>query len=282
LENGGRGFNCGHWQSSAFDISGYRLDVRSGVTVLTFGQLLGQLWVTFDDAGGDVTGKVRLGALQMAQIDADPNKFLHVTWSVTMVGSDRRYPQLLVSDQPPPVQEGLNNPNNNTLIVQSIQGPSMRIEAQAIHGLVHGVAWDVNNQAPHHSLIDYDNWRTGNVTTMPPAEPPLEHAGMDRMTKFDAYISSNTLYVFMDGTPAGCTHYPSGTGFALSGQVSVTFGDVLYHEGAENLVCYQNRPFPFVYEHGCTDTQRHFDDLAFKNGVAAPAWDATNFPCTAY
>jgi hypothetical protein len=117
---------------------------------------------------------------------------------------------------------------------------------------------------------------------MPPNEPPLEHAGMDQLTRFDAYISSDRVYVFMDGTAAGCTHYPSGTGFVLSGSVSVTFGDVLYHEGAEGVVCQQVRPFPFLYQHQCTETQRHWDDLAFKNGVAAPAWDSTNFPCAAF
>jgi hypothetical protein len=280
LENGGPGYNCGHWQSSAFDISAYRLDEPSGVMVLAYGVEHGQLWTVFDDSGQDVTGKVRFGALEKATIDADPTKFLHVTWSVTTTGSDRRYPQLLVSDQPLPVQEGLANADNNTLIVQTILGPSMRLEAQAIHGLVHGSAWDVNNQATAHGIIDYDNTVPPYGGPTPwPAESPFEHSGMDRMTRFDAYISSNRVYVLMDGTPAGCTQYPTGTGFALSGPVTVTFGDVLYHEGAETLVCYEARPYAFMYEHQCTETKRVWDDLGFKSGVAAPAWDAVRFPC---
>jgi hypothetical protein len=102
---------------------------------------------------------------------------------------------------------------------------------------------------------------------------------MDRMTRYDAYISSSLLYVFMDGTPAGCMMYPSG-GFALSGAMTVTFGDVLYHEGAgDELVCSLDKPYAFMHEHQCTETKRHWDDLAFKGGVPAPAWNATLYPC---
>ncbi len=280
LEAGGPGFNCTHAQSSAFDISGYRLDKVGGTFILTYGVVLGQLWDAFDDVGQDVTGKLRFGVLQTTHVDSDPTKFLHVTWSVTMVGTDRRYPQMLVSDTPGPVQEALDNPNNNTLLVQSITGPSMRVEAQAIHGLVNGNPWDVNNQAPHHAFIDYDNWNANsNAKTIPPAEPPFEHAGLDRLTRFDAYISSGKTYLFMDGTPAGCTQYPST--FALTGTVTVSFGDVLYHEGAE-VIYSQVRPFPFMHEHQVIETKRHWDDLGFKSGVAAPVWDATQFPCTPY
>jgi len=41
-----------------------------------------------------------------------------------------------------------------------------------------------------------------------PTESPFEHAGVDRMTQFDVYVSAQRLYVFMDGTPAGCTQFP--------------------------------------------------------------------------
>ncbi len=202
------------------------------------------------------------------------------------VGTDRRYPQLIVSDQPTPVQDGFKNPDSNFLLIQTIDGPSMRFQVEAFHGLFNGKPWAVNNQAPYHALIDYDNGMQGPVKSglaaIPPAEPPFEHAGMDRMTKYDAYISNSTLYVFMDGTPAGCTKYPSN-GFALSGPVTVTFGDVLYHEGApDELVCAQTRPYSFMHEHQCTETKRQWDDLGFKNGVDAPTWDTTIFPCSDY
>jgi hypothetical protein len=273
-------YNCERWQSANFDISAYRLDVGTNNTkVVTFGLMLGQLWVAFDDAGQDVTGKMRFTALQKATIDADPNKFLHATMSVDIMSTDRRYPQLIISDQSAPVQEGLTNPNNNTLLIQPIQGPSMRVEAQAIHGLVNGHPWDVNNQAHEHQFINTDVDQMANVVVS--TEPPFDHAGMDRMTRFDVYVSSERTYLFFDGTPAGCTKYPSG--FSLNGAVTVTVGDVLYHEGApDELVCAQTRPYSFMHVHQCDETKRHYDDVGFKSGVSAPTWDESKLPCGSY
>jgi hypothetical protein len=253
----------------------YRIDEPNNVPVFTYGQFLGQFWTVFDDSGSDVTGKIRFTALQKTTVN--PSTFLHVTMSVDIVTTDRRYPQLLISDQDAPVQEGLANANNNTILVQPILGPSMRFETQVIHGLINGKSWDVNNQAPHHAFIDYD---TASVPTGP-TDPPLEHAGMDRLTTFDVYVSSQRMYAFFDGKPAGCTQYPSG--FTLNGPVTVTFGDVLYHEGAgDELVCSQAKPYAFMHEHQCTETKRHFDDLAFKAGVSAPLWNEAALPCGAY
>ena len=101
------------------------------------------------------------------------------------------------------------------------------------------------------------------------------------MTRFDVYVSSDRAYFFLDGAPAGCTKYPAG--FAMSGPVTVTVGDVLYHEGAaDELVCYHQKPFPFLHEHQCAQTKRHFDDVGCKSDVAPPAWDEARFPCGAY
>jgi len=278
---------CAHYTSPTFDIGAYSIDNPTNVPLFVYGQFLGQFWDAFDDWKQDVTGSVRFTTQKMTTIDADATKFLHVTWSVGTVSTGRRYPQLIVTDQPIPVEDGFKNTDGNFLIIQTIQGPSMRFEVEAFHGLVNGNPWAVNNQAPDHALVDYDDWSGGMNTnqTIPPAEPPFEHAGMDRMTKYDAYISSARLYVFVDGTPAGCTLYPNN-GFALGGTVTVTFGDVLYHEGAETEVgsCIAGSPtgMPFLLAHQCTETKRTWDDLGFKSAVNAPPWDSTNFPCVAY
>ena len=70
----------------------------------------------------------------------------------------------------------------------------------------------------------------------------------------------------------------------------MTVGDVLYHEGAPDEVCGSHELFPFSNEHNCLETDRHFDDLGFKSGVAAPgtsgfvvgasawSWDETRDP----
>ncbi|MEP6653790.1 MAG: hypothetical protein ABJA82_10545 [Myxococcales bacterium] len=277
---------CGRWQSSQLDFTGFNLDDPSGVRTFTYGAQLGQLWVAFDDTGQDVTGKLRFTARQTATMSSDASRYLHVGWSVNVVGTDRRYPQMIVSDQPAPVQSGFVNPAQNSLLVQTIDGPSMRLEIQAIHGLVGSTAtgsgpWDVNRQAPNHVMVSGSNFSDAATQGNPPAEPIFEHAGMDRMTRFDAFVSSQRVYVFMDGTPAGCSLFPSD--FTLGGNVTVTFGDVLYHEGAQDeLVCHDARPYSFMHSHQCTETSRHFDDLGFKSGVSAPLWDETRFPCTAY
>jgi hypothetical protein len=169
------------------------------------------------------------------------------------------------------------------LIVQSINGPAARIELQAIHGLFggNGMAgpWDVNNQAPAHAFLDFDSY--DDSTGRPPTNPAFEYSGVDRLTRFDVYASSSRLYLLLDGAPAGCTKYPSNV--ALKGPVTVTFGAVLYHEGAtDELVWSQPKPYGFWHRHEATETKRHFDDLAFKSGVAAPAWDEKKFPCADY
>jgi hypothetical protein len=288
-QNGNGG--CGYWTSPKLEVGGYLLDIPNDQTVFTYGQFLGQFWDVFDDVGQDVTGTTRFTAPQMPDIPTDPGQYLHVTWSVNTVSTDRRYPQLIVMDQPSPVQDGFAKPDANTLLVQTRMGPSVRLEVQAFHGLVNGKPWAVNNQSTIHALVDYDNWITtgGNPTSptgspqpIPPADSAFEHAGVDRMTRYDAYISSQKLYVFMDGAPTGCTQWPAG-GFALNGAVTVTFGDVLYHEAApDELICAQPRPYPFMHEHECSETKRHWDDLGFKSGVAPPTWDSVNFPCAAF
>jgi hypothetical protein len=271
---------CGRWQSPTFDVTAYNIDGDGTTQVLTYGSFLGQLWDAFDDTGSDVTGKVRFTARQMASVDADPSRFLHATMSVDIVSTDRRYPQMIISDQPPPVQEGFSNPNGNSLLFQAIQGPGTRIELQAIHGLVNGHSWDVNNQAPQHVFVqpDFSNHADAVIA---PDQAVDEHMGADRMTRFDVYVSFDRAYFLLDGAPAGCTLFPPG--FSIAGPVTFTVGDVLYHEGAaDELVCAYQKPFPFLHEHQCTETKRHFDDLGFKSGVPAPSWNATVFPCGAY
>jgi hypothetical protein len=292
-------------QDSVFQIGAYELDAPNDVAVFTWGQFQGQLWEAFDDTGQDVTGRVRFSALQTATVAADT--FLHVTMSVNTVATTRRYPQIIISDQPLPVDctqtfcgggNGIGNANSNTVLFQVFNGPAMQLEAEAFHGLVNGATWNVNNQAPNHDFVDSDP--NGALTDpqfaalSPVADPPFEHAGLDRMTKIDAFVSTQRMYLFMDGQPAGCSGYPSNFNMA-PGNVTVTFGDVLYHELAPDFVCGDPQMFQFASKHQCTETSRHFDDLGFKSGVAAPAtgapavlggssftWDETRLPCAAY
>jgi hypothetical protein len=295
--------------NTAFQVASYELDAPSNVPLFTWGQFQGQLWEAFDDTGQDVTGRVRFSAIPTATVAADT--YVHVAMSVNMVSDDRRYPQIIISDQPAPVDcyfqpecggngNGIGNANSNVMVIQPITGPPMRVEVEAFHGLVGGNQWNVNNQAPEHRFLDSDpdsalsdaQWAALN----PGGDPPFEHAGMDRMTRFDAFVSTERLYLFMDGAPAGCTQFPGNWSMA-PGPITITFGDVLYHELAPDEVCGDPRVFHFANRHQCTETSRHFDDLGFKSRVAAPAapvsgpaavvgstftWNETKLPCAAY
>jgi hypothetical protein len=277
-------------QTPAFDFAAYELDQpMDGTAVFTFGAFQGQLWTVFDDTGQDVTGRVRFTARTPATVAAD--RYLHVRMSVNIVSTDRRYPQMIVTDLHAPIDcytndcNGIGTANSNVILLQPILGPAMRLEVQAIHGLVNGHPWNVNNQAHEHRLLDgnanYALSQAAFAALNSTSDDTFEHAGVDRMTRFDAYISSQRMYVYMDGAPAGCTLYPAG--FALGGPVSVTWGDVLYHEGAtDELVCSQERPFGFLHRHQCQETSRHFDDLGFQSGAALPAWDEARVPCNPY
>lgn len=64
--------------------------------------------------------------------------------------------------------------------------------------------------------------------------------------------------------------------------MSVSFGDVLYHSGVD-VSAQQSAPrtYDFHYRHRYIETARHFDNLGFKSGVAAPAWNEQLVPCRA-
>ena len=101
--------------------------------------------------------------------------------------------------------------------------------------------------------------------------------GKDGALRFDAYVSAEQAYLFLDGSPYGCVAFPAGTAVP-SGQVSVTWGHVLYHSGDDEW------PFTnFIKVDGTTtdriDSGLHYDNLGFSNGVPLPDWNYQRFPC---
>jgi hypothetical protein len=233
-----------------------------------FGQVNGELWVTFGDSGADTNGKFRLTAKQKATMsDA---KYLHVTMEADAYSTGRRYPQILISDQDAPVQNRL--PKGRTVIVQTRGeiGEEMdwpvdyQIEICKLRG------WDVNNQCPvydlHHIPVP------GGPDRLAPNEEVGEYASADQRVIFDVYASTKRLYLFMNNKPYACANMPEGA--LPTGSVTVTFGDVLYHSGVDHV-------YEFHANHLQIDTRRHFDNLGFTSGLAEPGWDETRLPCVA-
>jgi len=76
--------------------------------------------------------------------------------------------------------------------------------------------------------------------------------------------------MFLDGQPYGCANLPTSS--VPAGPVTVTFGDVLYHSGVDHTYAFTSKALQ-------VSTRRHFDNLGFKSGMAAPPWDEKRMPC---
>ncbi len=227
--------------------------------------LLGELWVVFADLDSGVNGKFRMTPPEKGQISADA--FLHVTMDVNAFTTGRRYPQLIISDQATPVQHQL--PNGNSLVIQPFDDWPNLFELQVCDHRT----WDVNQQCPFVDLRHvFDPSDAKKELSLLPNAEVGEHVGVDRATRFEAYVSTTRAYLLLDGEPYGCVDLPA-SGVPV-GPVTVTFGDVLFHSSNDQL-----QFFGFVREHLYHDTQRHFDNLGFKSGVPAPAWDEARLPC---
>jgi hypothetical protein len=100
----------------------YRLDEPNNVMVLTYGSLLGQLWVAYDDYGQDTTGKVRFTALQKANVELRTRPYVSSRHDVGRHHEHRSAIPRSSSSRTKmhPFQEGLAKPNNNTLLIQPI------------------------------------------------------------------------------------------------------------------------------------------------------------------
>ena len=227
--------------------------------------LLGELWVMYADLDSGVNGKFRMTPPEKAEISAET--FLHVTMDVNSFTTGRRYPQILISDQDAPVQHQLAN--GNSLVIQPYGDWPSVFELQVCDHRT----WDVNDQCPFVDLRHvFDPSDPQKELSLLPAAELGEHIGVDRATRFEAFVSAKRAYLLLDGAAYGCVDLPA-TGVPV-GAESVTFGDTLFHSNNDQLQFYG-----FVREHLYHDTQRHFDNLGFKSNVAAPAWDEARLPC---
>jgi hypothetical protein len=224
---------------------------------------LGELWLTYDDVAADVNGKFRLTPTQKAQMSADT--YLHATMTTDAFTTNRRYPQIMISDSELPIQWHMADAN--TLIIESfLDWPAKFLVEVCDHRL-----WDVNQQCPAFDMYHLNDPNDDTkVIGLAPNDEVSEHLAMDRSTRFDVYVSTQRAYLFLDGQPYGCGNLPAAG--VPSGPVTVTFGDVLYHSDADHTFLYTGAKL----QH---ETRRHFDNLGFKSGVPAPPWNEARFPC---
>lgn len=256
------------FSSDLFDLEFWSIELDSW----SVGEALGNLWVAYADWAADTNGKFRLTAKQMAELDED--NYLHVTAEFDIPSTHRRYPQILISDQPPPVQAGLVN--GATIIVQPFSSTT-EVQIQ----LCKERTWDVNNQCPRFKLgrsLDFEPAYSDNETLWPPRPVPGEWSGFDLPVLFDVYVSQKRVYLFFNHEPFGCAKIPDGTW--NPGPVSVTLGDVLYHSGVDEDVICDECAHQFLRNYQLPQTVRRFDNFGFQNGVKEPKWNESIFPCT--
>jgi len=253
----GASFQSKHYETADYDISFHSVEFPQ----FSIGQMLGELWVTYADWAADTNGKFRLTPKRKATLAV--SAFLHVTMEVDIVSTSRRYPQILISDRDPPIQSAL--PEGTTIVVQPFGEWPARIDVEFCDHRT----WEVNNQCPRFPLRP-DSF---SGLPLPPHAEVGDLMGVDRRVLFDVYASTSRVYVLLDGKPWGCADLPAGK--MPAGPVSVTFGDVLYHSGVD----VEQPWYVFHHKRMQLETRRHFDEIGFKSGVGAPAWDEKILPC---
>jgi Repeat of unknown function (DUF5648) len=254
-----KGFQIWELESPTFNVQYHTVATDE----FTIGGMFGELWATYGDWAADTNGKLRITPKTRATLAADA--FVHAQMEVDMVSTQRRYPQLLISDQDWPVQDNLVK--GTTVLVQTFGGITMPIEGQ-IQFCDHRT-WDVNNQCP---MYDLERLGAGDARFLSPRPELNGFSGVDRTMRFDVYVSTSRAYLLTNGQPYACVELPADK--LAAGTATVTFGDVLYHSGADLEAWY---PFHLAKLHNVTS--RHFSNLAFSSKVAAPPWDEARIPC---
>jgi hypothetical protein len=237
-----------------------------GSGIFSSGPVMGELWVAYADKAGDTNGKYRLTARQSTTMS--DSSFLHVTMEVDAYSTSRRYPQILITDQAPPVQYALEK--GHTLVVQPRAEISSSIDWPVDYQLevCNLRTWDVNQQCPVYDLY---HWMNGNtLVRLAPNDEVGEHSSADHRVLWDVFTSTQRTYLFLDGQPYACADLPN-VGVPI-GTVWVTWGDVLYHSAVDHT-------FAFHAAHQQVETRRHFDNLGFSANVPAPTWDESRLPC---
>jgi len=253
--------------SPDYDLTFYEVDSNEVTKAIqwSMGPMLGALRVNYHDQAADTNGKFRLTPLVKGTMAA--NTFLHATMETDVLSSNRRYPQIFISDIDPPLQSNLTK--GTTLLVQTFDAWPIQVQIQVCDHRY----WDVNNQCPRFDLLKIGD-------KLAPVDEISEKSGLDWRVRFDVYASTKRVFVYVDGKPYGCADLP-GNGLT-AGQATVTFADVLYHSGADLEV-----PWMTFHRGGTANglghmlltAQRNYDNLGFSSGVAPPPWDFGRFPC---
>jgi hypothetical protein len=250
------------WQveSPTFDV----LFENVATNEYTVGSLFGELWLTWGDWTGGTTGRVLVTPKAPAALDS--SMFLHATMEVDIFSTERRYPQLVLSDQSSPA---------NQVVVETRGGVTVPIEL-AIDFCDPTLYADAGVSCKEWDLHELD---TGTVF-LPPHVEVNGLEGVDRTVRLDVYASTDRVYVSVNGQPYGCAVLPTGT--LMAGPATVSFADFVVSSSQDFMggsIPGDVPWYPFHVAHMQNVISHHFSNLAFSSHVLPPSWDDTLLPC---
>lgn len=253
-----------------------------------------------DRTVGSVLGQLFVGSSSSFSLSArgagariESEKYLHVTMSVDIASTNRRYPQIFITDAPldPPAFSPPNPllitrlgprtfemlpPGDYHSILMQVFGPSPELQVQFCDRR----GWGVSDQCPRANLYGFHAGADAADWTAPWLPVPVmgEYVGLDRPVKFDVYASTKRVYVFVEDRPAGCAVLPAGR--MPEGAVNVMFGAAGYHIEIDEFIEREPAMHEFWRRQSLFHIERHMDDLGVDSAVGLPvAWDESVLPC---
>ncbi len=258
----------------------------------SYGPLLGQFLV-------GATTSIRMVARGVDAKLSDTD-YLHVTMSTTLPSTQRRYPQIWITETPEvtpsevphsydvPLESRLGPfPFENkgpgpydTIVVQPFSvDHELQIEVCDNRG------WGVSQQCDRANLHGWHAGMEGNLgwessVKWTPVPVLGEVTGVDRPVKIDVYATTSRIYVFAEDKPAGCAIVPNG--MLKAGSRRVMFGTSGYHIEIDESVVPDHAAHPYWHRYHQSHVERAFDDLGISNAAPLPAWDHNLIPCGTY
>jgi len=281
------------------------IDTSGCTENFTFGPLLGQFVLGMADGGSSCNVSITPRNVP-TRLSAD--KFLHVRMASDVPSTNRRYPQIMVTNVPLkedpapdagyiddiPVHSRLGNfpyeqagkdmmagtaddvpaEGGRTIVVQPFGGyQETQIEFCDTRG------WGVSQQCDRANVYGFHAGDYSDTWKQPWTAVPVQGdvAGFDRPVQWDVYTSTSRVYVFMDGKPAACAVLPEGR--MPAGAVTVAYRAVLYHCGIDESVTPDDTGHRYEHDYSLCHSDRHMDDFGIDLSTPAPAWDESALPC---
>jgi hypothetical protein len=235
-------------------------------------------------------------------------KYLHAAMEVSSFSTGRRYPQIMISTQDVVTSQWLldrspdgngtqlpgegtapdSNPNIQPVLVLNPIDAGIGRHILEVE-LCNQRPWEVNDHCPWFLLEEQDPTASG-LGSWAPRPDLFDRFQDDRSVRYDIFVSTQKVYVYLDTLPYGCVDLTNRTskdaaGNAINptpvplpaGPVSLVYGDVNYHEGAE--IGYFQAYSPFHLNHEVYETTRNFDYIGYSSNVGAPPWNENIQPC---